>query len=122
MFTVEFYETEDGEKPVQDFIDSLDVKMQAKIHALITLLEEKGNSLRMPYSEFLEDGIFQIRAIQGNDITRTLYFFCVGNRIVLTNGFVKKSLRTPKREIALAKTRRKDFFRQEKKKKEGRKP
>ncbi len=53
MFQVEFYETEDGEKPIKDFLDSLDNKMAAKLIGLMELLEEKGNELGMPYSKHL---------------------------------------------------------------------
>ena len=75
MFTVEFYNTQNGKEPVSDFLDSLDYKMRAKLVSLLELLEEKGTSLRMPYSSYLEDGIFELRCIQGNNITRVLYLF-----------------------------------------------
>lgn len=90
-FTVEFYEKENGEIPVINFIDSLEPKMGAKVLSLIEILEEKGNQLRLPYSECLEDGIFELRCKFGSDITRTLYFFYEGANIILTNSFVKKT-------------------------------
>jgi len=46
-----------------------------------------------------------------NDITRIFYFFYVGRKIVLTNGFVKKTLKTPKTEIQLAIKYKKDYER-----------
>ena len=55
---------------------------------------------------------FKIRAKFGSDISRVLYFFFAGRRVVLTNGFVKKTQKTPKAEIELAKQYRKDFLRQ----------
>ncbi len=45
----------------------------------------------------------------GNNITRVMYFFYFEGKIILTNGFVKKTQKTPKKEIDLAKARRKDF-------------
>ena len=57
-------------------------------------------------------GIFELRAKFGSDISRVLYFFFAGRRVVLTNGFVKKTQKTPKAEIELAKQYRKDFLRQ----------
>lgn len=42
MFTVVLYETEDGKTPVEDWMDSLDPKMRAKLIAMLLLLEEKG--------------------------------------------------------------------------------
>jgi phage-related protein len=85
--------------------------MRAKIFRLLELLEQKGNTLREPYSKSLDDGIFEIRTKQGNNITRVLYFFYIGNKIILTNGFVKKSQKTPPSEIALAKKYRAEYER-----------
>lgn len=83
--------------------------MQAKLFRLLELLELKGNDLREPYSKPLSDGIFEVRAMQGNQITRVLYFFVIGKKIILTNGFVKKTQKTPTREIELAKKYRTDY-------------
>ena len=109
-FEVEFYTKENGEKPAKDFILSLDIKMKAKILGLIDILEEKGIQLREPYSKHLQDGIFEIRGKVGTDITRVLYFFYYGKRIILTNGFIKKTQQTPKNEIKLVQLYRKDFL------------
>jgi len=110
MFTVEFYRSPDGKEPVADFLDSLDNKMKAKLVSMLELLGEKGTSLRMPYSSYLEDGIFELRCIQGNNITRVLYFFYIGEKIIVTNGFVKKTQKTPRKEVNLAKNRRSDWL------------
>lgn len=113
MFKVEFYETASGRCPVQEFIDAQSLKMQARIYRLIELLEMKGNTLREPYSKALVDGIFELRGEQGGNITRLLYFFMVGNRVILTNGFVKKTRRTPRDELELARRYRADFLSRE---------
>lgn len=110
MFELEFYETEDGKEPVADFLDSLDQKMNAKLVGLMELLEEKGTELREPYSAPLGEGIFELRCKLGSNITRVLFFFYVGKHIVVTNGFVKKTQKTPPAEIKLAKDRRKDWL------------
>lgn len=108
-FEVEYFEKEDGTYPAEEFILSQDVKMRAKLFRLLELLEEKGNTLREPYSKSLDDGIFEIRAKQGSNITRVLYFFYIGNKIILTNGFIKKSQKTPSSEIDLAKKYRAEY-------------
>lgn len=110
MFHVEFYETADGQQPVADFLDSLDDKMAAKLIGLMEILEEKGTELRIPYSEALDDGIFELRCKFGHQISRALYFFFVGKRIIITNGFIKKTQKTPPGELKLAKDRRKDWI------------
>ncbi len=110
LFEVEYYEKSDGTYPAEEFILSQNLKMQAKLFRLLELLELKGNELREPYSKPLSDGIFEIRAIQGSDITRVLYFFVVGKKVILTNGFVKKTQKTPKPEIELAKKYRADYM------------
>lgn len=109
LFEVEYYEKSDGTYPAEEFILSQDIKMQTKLFRLLELLELKGNELREPYSKSLSDGIFEIRAIQGNNITRVLYFFVVDKKIILTNGFVKKTRKTPENEIVLSKKYRKDY-------------
>lgn len=109
-FDVDFYIMSDGSCPMKEFLDSLDNKMRAKFLRTVMLLEQNGNELREPYSKHLDDGIFELRVKQGSDITRALYFFVVGHRIILTNGFVKKAQKTPKSEIDLAKKYREDYL------------
>ena len=67
--------------------------MLAKTLRTIDLLEMNGPLLREPYSKPLENGIFELRTKQGSDITRVLYFFIVGKKAVLTNGFIKNRRR-----------------------------
>ena len=110
QFEVVFYETEDGEKPVQDFLDNSNVKMRNKMLMLMSVLQEKGNNLREPYSKHIDDGIFELRCKLGSDISRVLYFFYHKGKIVMTNAFIKKQQKTPKNEIALAKQYRKDYI------------
>ena len=87
-FRLVAYEKENGEVPVEQFLDSVNPKMRAKIFGLLGILQEKGNMLREPYSNF----------------------FYYEGKIILTNGFVKKTQKTPKEEIQIAKDRRKDFI------------
>ena len=109
IFKVIVYEKESGEVPVEEFLNSVNPKMRAKIFGLLSILQEKGNMLKEPYSKHLDDGIFELRCKFGSDIVRILFFFYHEGRIVLTNGFVKKTQKTPKEEIQIAKDRRIDF-------------
>lgn len=110
VFDVIFYESEKGDKPVEMFLDSLDDKMRAKLISLLVLLSEEGNELREPYSKHLQEGIFEIRCKLGNNITRVLYFFYYDKKIILTNGFVKKTQKTPKKQLTIAMDRRKSYI------------
>lgn len=112
-FKAEFYETENGIKPAKDFMLSQDNKMKAKLFGLVDILEQYGNALREPYSKPLGDGIFELRAKVGTNISRVLYFFYYEGRIILTHGFVKKTQKTPQNEIKKAKEYRKEFLERE---------
>ena len=114
-FEIVFYDKPDGSEPVKDFLLSVDDKMRARLLRTIDLLAKNGTALRMPYSEHLADGIFEIRAKSSSNISRVLYFFVIGRRIVLTNGFVKKKQKTPKNEMELAKKYRNEFLNREEK-------
>lgn len=111
MFDVEFYRLPNGRKPVSDFLDSLDTKMRAKALHGLSLLEEFGNQLREPYSKQVGDGLFELRIKFSSDISRLFYFFVVNNKIVVTNGFVKKSMKTPRSELELARKYKADYER-----------
>ncbi len=109
-YNIIFFEKKDGSSPVVEFIESLTPKMRAKVYRIIDLLAVNGKDLRMPFSRSLGDGIFEIRTKLASDITRVLYFFVSGNNIILTNGFVKKTQKTPEYEIALAKKYREEYL------------
>ena len=109
-FEVQFYETPSGQIPVESFLLGLDVKMRAKLARLIGILQEYGNQTPQPYSKHLKDGIYELRGQVGSDITRVLYFFYHDGIIILTNGFIKKTQKTPKEELRMAMKYRKDYM------------
>ena len=109
-FQVSFYTLPNSDKPAKTFIIDLEKKMRAKMLRTIETLEDKGNHLREPYSKHLDDGIFELRAKVGSDISRVMYFFVINHEIILTHGFIKKSQKTPKGEIERAKKYRKDYL------------
>lgn len=93
--------------PVRDFIDPLDITAQRKFFYKIELLEEFGKRLPEPHAKHLDDGIYELRFEGADGAIRVLYFFFVGNKIILTNAFKKKRQKAPMKEIKLAKQRRK---------------
>ena len=87
----------------QDFFDKQSVKVKAKIIWTLSLVEELQ---RVPetYLKHLENtnGLYEIRVQTGNDIFRIFCFFDKGQLIIVTNGFQKKTQKTPKKEIEQA--------------------
>lgn len=112
-FQVSFYKKMDGTRPAEDFIASLNEDMQAKIFRAVDTLRDYGPRLREPFSKPLGDGIFELRAKFGSDISRVLYFFVIGRRAILTHGFIKKTDKTPPAEIERAKRYRSDYLNRE---------
>jgi len=112
-FDIKFYDKTDGTKPAKDFILELPPKMRAKVLRIIDMLETNGTDLREPYSKHLNDGIFELRAQIGSDISRVLYFFMIGRKAVLTHGFIKKTQKTPPTEIDKAKQYRTEYLNRE---------
>lgn len=109
MMLVDYYALPSGRQPAKDYIKSLDGKLKSKTMRSVELLRTKGHLIGEPESKHLEDGIFEVRTTMGNNTSRILFFFCVGDVAVLTHGFVKKTQRTPRREIARAKRYREDY-------------
>ena len=114
-FEIEVYQKANGDVPFDDFLEALPKKLQAKVIRDVELLEQCGNSLREPYSKHLSDGIYELRTKVSTDITRSLYFFFDGRRIVITHGFIKKQSKTPQSEIDRAKEYRSDWIRRNEK-------
>ena len=119
IYNVSFYEQEKGIFPAEEFINSLDDKIAAKVFRIFTMIEENGPKMREPYSKHLDDGIFEVRAQIGNNLARVLYFFIIGKRVIATHGFIKKTQKTPPDEIKKAKEYRKDFIEREARKNEN---
>ncbi len=90
-FEIIFYTLKSGEKPVQIFLDSLDVKMRAKLAQCMAVLQEKGNELQEPYSKALGDGLFELRAKCGSNISRILYFFVIRKKDCFYKWLYKKN-------------------------------
>ena len=111
LFNVEFYTMPNGHKPIEEFLDGLDIKMRNKALDSLMILKEKGNTLREPYSKPMKNGLFELRIKFSKDISRIFYFFITGKKIILTNGFVKKTQKTPYYELETALKYKADYER-----------
>lgn len=108
-FEVIFYRKESGVEPIRKFLDALPLSLRSKAVRDLNVLKESGTKLRLPYSRYLRDGLFELRIQTKGDDARIFYFFFSGSRIVVTNGFVKKTQKTPSREIKRALRYKKDW-------------
>ena len=87
---VEYYESKRNCFPVLDFIREMEnIKLSSKAIMMIDVLEETGIFLKKPYCKHINNGIYELRVKQGTNIARIFYFFD-SNKIVLTNGYIKK--------------------------------
>ena len=109
-FEVVFYEKTNGRKPVEEFLETLNAKVEAKVIGLLNLLAKEGNELREPYSKPIGNDIYELRYQNKQQPARVLYFFYLDNKIVVTNGFIKKTKKTPRREINKAMKHMKDYI------------
>jgi hypothetical protein len=60
-WTVDAYETAQGERPALSFLQALEGRNESEAIALVRLLNERGNSLRRPQSGALGEGLFELR-------------------------------------------------------------
>ncbi len=111
MWNIIFYEKEDGNIPVQKFLDNLPKKHLAKALRDIDVLEKYGTALTEPHVKCLKGKLWELRIKSASDISRIFYFVPIGKNIVLLHGFVKKSQKTPNREIETAKNYLEDYQR-----------
>lgn len=94
------FETKRGEKPVEEFIYSLDEPTIAKIAHTIDLLEKHGPYLVMPHAKKIATALFELR-VRGKVEIRILYTF-LKNDIYLLHAFKKKRQQIPRKEINTA--------------------
>ncbi len=115
MRRIEYYRTESGRCPVKEFLDSLSGKEFLKVDKILRLISETPIVPREYFQKMPgTDDIWEVRAQYGGASLRLLGFWAGSNLILLTNGFDKKSEKTPRTEIELAERRKKDYLRRHK--------
>ena len=75
------------------------------------MIKEFGPALGKPYTAPMGDGLFEIRARGREGIGRSLYCMVKGQEIIILHSFIKKTQKTPKKELELAKRRMKEVTR-----------
>ena len=111
MRTITFYENSSGQRPVEEFLDSLTDQQARKVTWVMRLVEQLQLVPRQYFKKLLgTERIWEVRIQVAGNIFRILGFMDTDNRVVLTNGFTKKSQKTSHQEIALAEKRRQDYY------------
>ncbi|MCL4511823.1 MAG: type II toxin-antitoxin system RelE/ParE family toxin [Bacteroidetes bacterium] len=82
----------------------------ARYLRLTDLMLEFGSNLGMPHTRFLGEGLIELRIKSKEGIARVFYCTLVGKKIVMLHLFIKKSNKTPKKEIQIAKNRMKEVL------------
>lgn len=113
LTNVHFFQNEIGEVPVLEWLTELkktDPEAFAKCFGKILRLEAEGHALRRPEADYLEDGIYELRAKKGHVNYRILYFFHGQNVALLTHALTKKR-KIPPADLRRAKERKTTFGR-----------
>lgn len=115
MYEIEFYEDKNGRSEIADFIKELNRKAAAnkesrinfnKIVAYLDMLEELGTRIGEPVTKHLEGEIWELRPLRN----RLLYAYHKDNKFIILHHFIKKTQKTPKREIEQAKRNLQDYL------------
>ena len=111
MFELLFFKDNRGKSDIIEYLDELKDKAlvskdaainRRKILAYMAALQEKGTLLGEPYVRHIEEDIWELRPLQN----RILFFYWGKNRFVMLHSFIKKTRKTPKREVDRAKRER----------------
>jgi phage-related protein len=115
MFEVEFYEDRHGRQPIKNVLlelrdqarSSKDARIQyEKILTHIRALETYGTRIGEPHVKHIDDDLWELRSLSH----RILFFNWRDNKIILLQHFVKKTQKTPVKEIDQARRNLKDFL------------
>ncbi len=96
-----FYQSDNGTEPVRDWLKDLDKEDRKLIGADIKTVEF-GWPIGMPTCRPMGDGLFEVRTnLPNGQIARILFCFFAGEMILL-HGFIKKTRKTPTKELDIA--------------------
>lgn len=99
-YRVKFYlNSETGRSEVLDYINKLHLKERAKVLKYIEFLREHKGVLDEPYSKHIKDKIRELRVDFSKNRFRIFYFLSIGKNIIILHVFLKKTQKTPLREI-----------------------
>jgi phage-related protein len=90
-------------------IEVLSIDLRSKFQRIVELVRSKGlERVREPYIKHLEDKLWEMRLIGRDNIARVIYVTASGRRVVVPHAFIKKSEKTPRRALEIARARAKE--------------
>ena len=111
MIEIQFYRTAAGACPGEEILDSLGTKQAQKVLWVLRAVRELPQVPKQYFKKLKGTAeLWEVRAEFGGDAFRLLGFWDTGRLVILTNGFAKKTQKTPEREIALAEQRKRDHL------------
>jgi phage-related protein len=102
-FSIEYYSDSVAEEIV-----TLPDTLAARYVVLTRRMVAVGPNLGAPHTETFGDGLFELRLKGQEGIARVFFCALVGRRIMMLHSFIKKSQKTPLREIEVARKRMKE--------------
>src|SRR5437763_12445650 len=99
QWQVVFYVDESGKSPVAEFLNTLDLRTQARFDWSIEQLRQRNIHAQEPLVRHLEGKIWELHRESNTNIYRLLYAFLSGRRILFLHGFQKRTQKTPKQDI-----------------------
>lgn len=103
-----FFQSYSGKEPVRDWIKSLPVEDRRIVGTDLQKVEF-GMPLRLPYCRNIGHGLWEVRSNLTDSRIGRVIFALVGGEMVLLHGFIKKTRKTPKQDIDLARQRLKEL-------------
>jgi phage-related protein len=94
---------------IQEEIMNLPVTLQARFIGLTDRMMEHGPNLGLPHTDAFGGGLFELRLKGAEGIARVFFCLIVKQQIVMLHSFIKKTQKTPDKELKLAKQRMKEF-------------
>jgi phage-related protein len=111
MREIRFYRSDSGVCPIEVFLDSLSGKQAQKVVWTLQLIEEMQYVPTKYFKKLVNtDDIWEVRVQVGNNIFRLLGFLDGESLVILNHAFQKKTQKTPKKEIQIAETRKKNYL------------
>lgn len=113
MYQIKFYRDKNGREPLKEYLTGLAKRKDkdsrinlTKMRDYVKALSEYGTVLGEPFIKHLDGEIWELRPLRN----RILFFGHDGNQFVLLSHFIKKTQKTPRREIEKAKRLMDDYL------------